>query len=253
MWVRLPPRAPLFLVEAPSGVLISFLLPCASSPFFSLLCSSPHPHPGHALTLHVSTLVSTATFIPVTRRCQFCAKHSRSQATVEAAQREGFTPQTIIYLDIEEGGRLSPKYHRYIIQWLWHVSPFYFRGGFYCSGIAVKEGNGKTITACEDILNDFAPRSREFSIWAYNDMCPPSPGCTFPENPPSPSVSGKELCETCIAVWQFAQSPRRKEFTAHCPAKYHKDGNCYAPNDTAHKWFIDVNTATSPDPSGGAK
>ncbi len=176
-----------------------------------------------------------------------------AQATVEAAQREGFSPQTIIYLDIEEGGRLSPNYHKYIIEWLWRVSPFYFRGGFYCSAIPVKEGKGKTITACEDILNDLFRRSREFSIWAYNDMCPPSPGCTFPENPPSPAVSGKEFCEKCIDVWQFAQSPRRKEFTAHCPAKYASDGNCYSPNDTAHKWFLDVNTATSPDPSGGAK
>jgi hypothetical protein len=176
-----------------------------------------------------------------------------AQVTVEAAQREGFSPQTIIYLDIEEGGRLSPKYHKYIIQWFWRVSPYYFRGGFYCSGIPVKEGKGKTITACEDILNDLAGKSREFSFWAYDDMCPPSPGCAFPKSPPSPSVIGKTFCEDCVSVWQFAQSPRRKEFTAHCPAKYAPDGNCYAPDDIAHKWFLDVNTANSPDPSGGAK
>jgi len=176
-----------------------------------------------------------------------------ARATVDAAQREGFSPQTIIYLDIEEGGRLSPKYHEYIIGWLWKVSPFYFRGGFYCSGIPVKEGKGKSITTCEDILDDLSPKSRGFSLWAYNDMCPPSPGCTFPENPLSPAVSGKQFCEKCIDVWQFAQSPRRKEFTARCPAEYAPDGNCYAPGDTAHAWFLDVNTATSPDPSGGAK
>ncbi len=176
-----------------------------------------------------------------------------ARATVEAAQQEGFSPQTIVYLDIEEGGRLSAKYHKYIIEWLWHVSPFYFQGGFYCSGIPVKEDKGKSITTCEDIDNDLSPRSRGFSIWAYNDVCPPSPGCSFPENPPSPSVSGKGFCETCIDIWQFAQSPRRKEFTAHCPAKYAPDGNCYAPRDTAHRWFLDLNTATSADPSGGAK
>jgi hypothetical protein len=176
-----------------------------------------------------------------------------AQATVEAAQREGFSSDTIIYLDIEEGGRLSPNYHKYIIEWLWHVSPFYFRGGFYCSGISVKEGKGKSITTCQDILDALSPRSRAFSLWAYNDICPPSPGCAFPENPPSPSVSGKEFCEDCIDIWQFAQSPRRKEFTVRCPAKYAPDGNCYAPGDTAHKWFLDVNTATSPDPSGGAR
>src|SRR5229473_4544651 len=104
-----------------------------------------------------------------------------ARATVEAAQQEGFSPQTIVYLDIEEGGRLSAKYHKYIIEWLWHVSPFYFQGGFYCSGIPVKEDKGKSITTCEDIDNDLSPRSRGFSIWAYNDVCPPSPGCSFPE------------------------------------------------------------------------
>lgn len=176
-----------------------------------------------------------------------------ARATVEAAQHEGFGPQTIIYLDIEEGGRLSPKYHAYIIGWLWHVSPYYFRGGFYCSGIPVKEEKGKTITTCEDICEDLWRRSREFSIWAYNDMCPPSPGCVFPQNPPSPSVSEKNFCDSCIDVWQFAQSPRRKEFTSRCAATYHRDGNCYAPGDSAHAWFLDVNSATSPDPSGGAR
>jgi hypothetical protein len=52
-------------------------------------------------------------------------------------------------------------------------------------------------------------------------------------------------------VWQFAQSPRRKQFTAHCAATYNRDGNCYAPGDNAHAWFLDLNSATSPDPSSG--
>jgi hypothetical protein len=42
------------------------------------------------------------------------------------------------------------------------------------------------------------------------------------------------------------------EFSAHCAPGYHTDGNCYAPGDTAHAWFLDVNSATSPDPSKGA-
>ena len=174
-------------------------------------------------------------------------------ATVEAAQREAFSSQTIIYLDIEEGGRLSPKYHKYIISWLWRVSPAFFRGGFYCSAIPVKEGGGKTITSCEDILNDLSPRSREFFLWAYNDVCPPSSGCAFPKAPPLPSIVGTKFCTDCVAIWQFAQSPRRKELTKRCPAGYAKDNNCYAPGDTNHRWHLDVNTATSADPSGGAK
>jgi len=176
-----------------------------------------------------------------------------ARATVEAAKREGFGPQTIIYLDIEEGGRLSSAYHRYLMEWLWQVSPVYFQGGFYCSGIPVKEGKGRNITACQDIFDDLAPRSRAFSLWVYNDVCPPSPGCAFPENPPPPSLAGKDFCEDCVAVWQFAQSPRRKEFTSRCPANYHRDGNCYAPFDTRHFWFLDLNAATSADPSKGTE
>jgi hypothetical protein len=170
-------------------------------------------------------------------------------ATIEAAKRDGFPASTIIFLDIEEGGRLSPAYHAYIRGWLWTVTMRDYQGGFYCSGIPVKEDAHTTITTAEDIISDLYSKSRAFSIWVYNDVCPPSPGCSFPQTPPLPSLSGIDGA----IVWQFAQSPRRKEFTAHCPAKYAPDGNCYAPNDTAHKWFLDVNTATSSDPSGGAK
>jgi hypothetical protein len=179
-----------------------------------------------------------------------------SIAAADAAEQEGFPPMSIIFLDIEEGGRLSPAYHAYIHGWLWHLRSTQgrnYQGGFYCSGIPVNEGKGKTITTCEDIDNNLFHSSRAFTLWAYNDMCPPSPGCVFPANPPEPSVVEKQFCDTCIDIWQFAQSPRRKEFTAHCPANYHKDANCYAPGDTAHAWFLDVNTAISSDPSGGAK
>jgi len=173
-------------------------------------------------------------------------------AAVEEAQKEGFSSQTIIYMDIEEGGRLSPKYHNYIMQWLWRVSPANFRGGFYCSAIPVKEGRNVSITTCEDIYEDLWRHSREFSLWAYNDACPPSQGCTHPPNSPNPNVPERRFCEVCVDIWQFAQSPKRKEFASRCPG-YARDNNCYAPGDTAHRWHLDVNTSTSPDPSGGAK
>jgi Domain of unknown function (DUF1906) len=168
-------------------------------------------------------------------------------AAVAAAKEEGFAPATIIFLDIEEGGRLPATYHEYLGAWLEELKHAGFVAGVYCSGIPVKEEPGVSITTADDI-SSHAP-SHEIVIWAFNDVCPPSPGCTFPGNPPAPSASGISYA----AVWQFAQSPRRKERTAHCPAKYAPDGNCYAPADTAHKWFLDVNSATSPDPSGGAK
>jgi hypothetical protein len=66
---------------------------------------------------------------------------------------------------------------------------------------------------------------------------------------PEPSGSGTRYA----TVWQFAQSPRRKEFSARCAGTYARDGNCYAPGDTAHAWFLDLDAADSADPSGGAK
>ncbi len=116
-----------------------------------------------------------------------------------AAKKEGFPSHTVIFLDIEEGGRLPAVYHRGLV------------------------------------------------YWVYNDSCPPSPGCIVPQNPPPPSKSGIPYA----TVWQFAQSPRRKEFTSRCAATYHVDGNCYAPGDTAHSWSLDINSANSADPSHG--
>jgi hypothetical protein len=172
---------------------------------------------------------------------------SDARIATAAANSEGFSKNTIIFLDIEEGGRLPASYHAYLAAWFEELTRAGYRDGVYCSGMPVPEGPGVTITTADDIRNN-AP-SREIAVWAYNDLCPPSPGCTFPDNSPSPSSSGISNA----SVWQFAQSPRRKEFTARCPAKYAPDGNCYAPGDTIHKWFLDANSATSPDPSGGAR
>jgi hypothetical protein len=172
-----------------------------------------------------------------------------ARAAAEEAQHEGFPHDALIILDIEEGGRLSATYHAYLQSWLSSLVGFHFRGGFYCSGIPVKENARTVITTAQDISIHLRAKSLPFSVWVYNDACPPSPGCAFPQSPPPPAASGIGFAE----IWQFAQSPRRKEFTAHCPAKYAPDGNCYAPGDAAHKWFLDVNAAASADPSGVAK
>jgi len=163
-----------------------------------------------------------------------------------SAKREGFPAQAIIFLDIEEGGRLPAPYHSYLHVWASELAKAGFRSGAYCSGIPVKEGPSVTITTADDIRAQ-AP-SQDFVYFVYNDACPPSPGCTFPQNPPSPTTSGIPHA----AIWQYAQSPRRIEFTAHCAPGYHTDGNCYAPGDSAHAWFLDVNSAASGDPSNGA-
>ena len=164
-----------------------------------------------------------------------------------SAKAEGFSAGTVIFLDIEEGGRLPDTYHAYLAAWSEALRQTGYRPAAYCSGMPVTEEPGVTITTAEDIRNHAATRG--ISIWAFNDACPPSPGCTFAQDPASPAKSGIPYA----AVWQFAQSPRRKEFTSRCAATYHRNGNCYAPGDSAHSWLLDVNSATSPDPSGGAK
>lgn len=161
----------------------------------------------------------------------------------KSAEREGFAKGTIIFLDIEEGGRLLASYHQYILSWLEDLRRRSFRAGVYCSAVPVNEGKGVTITTAQDIHDHIG--AREIAFWVYNDVCPPSPGCTFQTHLPPPSQSGFPAAQ----IWQYAQSPRRKERTAQCPANYAPDGNCYVPGDSAHKWFLDANVASSPDPS----
>ena len=159
------------------------------------------------------------------------------------ARGEGFPDGTVIFLDIEEGGRLPNNYHEYVSAWGDTLEIAGFRAGVYCSAMPVDEGGGTKITTAQDIRSHFD--SRPMVFWVYNDACPPSPGCAFPQTPPSPATSGF----FSATVWQYAQSPRRKDFTAGCPANYAPDGNCYAPGDAERRWFLDANVATTPDPS----
>jgi hypothetical protein len=172
---------------------------------------------------------------------------SDARAAAAAAKVEGFAPQTIIFLDVEEGGRLPATYHEYLGAWTDALVGAGYRSGVYCSAIPVNESGGVTISTADDIRSNIG--LREIVYWVFNDVCPPSPGCAAPRIPPSTSASGAAYA----AIWQTAQSPRRKERTTRCVTTYHTDGNCYAPGDTAHLWFLDVDVANSSDPSAGAK
>ncbi len=165
------------------------------------------------------------------------------ETATKLARQEGFPPETIIFLDIEEGGRLASAYYEYLHGWLDALARSHFRAGAYCSGVAVNDGDGKTITTVKDI-QEHLPGAK-LTLWVFNDVCPPAPGCAISQSPPPVAQSGFSEA----SVWQFAQSPRRKERTASCAATYNPDGNCYAPADTAHKWFLDLNVANSANPS----
>jgi hypothetical protein len=105
-----------------------------------------------------------------------------ARSAASSAKAEGFSAGTIIFLDIEDGGRLPAPYHSYLRAFADELAHTSFRAGVYCSGIPVKEGSGSAITTTEDIRTSEAPR--EFVFWAYNDACPPSPGCVFPQDAP---------------------------------------------------------------------
>ena len=169
--------------------------------------------------------------------------NSDARAAAAAARREGFPAHTIIFLDQEQGGRMLPAQKAYIYAWVDAVTAAGFRAGIYCSGIAAKDDNN--VVTADDIHKTAA--GRRIVYWAINDGCPPAPGCSFPAHPPSPAQSGVRFAE----VWQFAQSPQRKDVADRCLG-YSRDGNCYPPGVApAQQLHIDVNTAATPDPSHG--
>ncbi len=102
---------------------------------------------------------------------------------------------------------MLPEQKAYIYAWVDAVTAAGFRAGIYCSGIPAKDDDN--VVTAEDIRQSAA--GRQIVYWAINDACPPAPGCAFPVNPPahppSPAQSGVSFAE----VWQFAQSPQRKD------------------------------------------
>jgi len=167
-----------------------------------------------------------------------------ASAAIAAAQREHFPPHTIIFLDQEEGGRLLPEQSDYLLAWTEAIAASQYLPGVYLSGQPVKDSPGKTITTAQDVREQIAAKHlHPIALFVYQDACPPSNGCTL--NPPPITAAGTPD----IAAWQYAQSPRRPEFTHACAKTYAKDNNCYAQGIPGV--FLDLSTATSDDPSHG--
>lgn len=184
---------------------------------------------------------------------------SDAAAAVASAKREGFPAKTIIFLDQEQGGRMLPEQKAYIYAWVDGVTAAGFRAGVYCSGQpAPDDGNVVTAVDIREHAGDTIPgqatagrsarATREITYWVTNDACPPAPGCALPQSPPAPAASGVSFAE----VWQFAQSPQRKDVAAYC-TNYARDGNCYPPGGAVSGLHIDINTAKSSDPSQGRR
>jgi hypothetical protein len=178
-----------------------------------------------------------------------------AEAAAMAARREGFPAQTILFLDQEEGGGLLTEQAAYLLAWTEAVSTSGFRAGVYASGQPVDAGGGKTITTIDDIRGRIERgKLHPVAFFDAQDACPPAPGCTLH---PKPLVASGEIEMSPggpLVVWQYAQSPQRKEITKACTATYattneSQEGNCYAPGFPTV--FLDMDAASSPDPSHG--
>jgi hypothetical protein len=165
-------------------------------------------------------------------------------AAVVAAHSQNFATSTIIFLDQEEGGRLTEDQSAYLLAWTEAVAHSGYLPGVYGSGQPVGDGPGKTITTVQDIREQVAARHlHQITMWVYQDACPPANGCSL--RPPPVGSSGTPD----IAVWQYAQSPRRKDITAACGKTYATDGNCYSPDLPSLP--LDLSVSVSGDPSHG--
>jgi hypothetical protein len=168
-----------------------------------------------------------------------------AEKAAKSAVREGFPANTIIFLDVEEGGRMLPEQKAYIYAWADGIKGAGFRSGVYCSGIPAKEDTRHTVITAEDLKQNAA--GRDLAFWVANDACPPSPGCAVSPQPPAVGMSRIPFAD----VWQYAQSPRRALLTRSCRVPYAPDGNCYAPGEKLNRLFLDLNAASAPDPSHG--
>lgn len=168
---------------------------------------------------------------------------------IARARTEGFPPQTILFLDQEEGGRLLPEQSAYFFGWTEAVAASGYRAGSYLSGQPSPDGSGPdgkptTITTAQDVREQIAARHlHPVVFWVAQDACPPAPGCTI--EPPNLNASGT----LDVEVWQYAQSPRRPSITRSCAQTYAKDGQCYA--GATGDLFLDLDVAKSADPSHG--
>jgi hypothetical protein len=177
---------------------------------------------------------------------------------IAAAEREHFPAGTIVFLDQEEGGRLLPEQADYLFGWTEAVGRSAYKPGGYVSGQAVGDGPGKTITTAQDIREQVAAKHlHPVALWVYDDACPPSNGCmlqppAFRASGAGPGLAGPGLLQGAmqdVVVWQYAQSPRRKENTAACSKTYDAVGNCVV--SELPSIHLDLNVARTADPSHG--
>jgi hypothetical protein len=170
------------------------------------------------------------------------AGEADARKAAEIAKREGFADGWTIFLDVEEGGRFNDAGHAYFRAWAEAMAREHYKPGFYCSGIVVNEAGGTKIVSADDIRANLG--TIEAAYWVFNDACPPSPGCVNAIVWPLPGTSGVAYA----SVWQISRTPRENG-AKNCAGYSLKDQSCYAAVDTAKKWFLDLDVASSASPS----
>jgi|SRR6188768_776954 len=131
---------------------------------------------------------------------------------VSLAQQAEFPPDTIIYLDIEQGGPLSPPMRDYVQRWCAEVKSGGYTPGAYLSHLSAASAR----QAVPDLkLWVFRLKQADFNV----DKSEP-----FRDVPPS------ESGVTDAVAWQWAQ-------------------NCRIPAPNGGKQLVDLNVASTKDPS----
>ena len=148
----------------------------------------------------------------------------------------------MIFLDWKRADAFLPTQHLYLHTWAEELEKEHFRPGIYCSGIPVDEGGGSQIITADDIRAHIADESVVY--WVYNDACPPSPGAG--QGRTSPRQRRAALLTRRSGNLPGPAEEKRSPGIAR---GYANDGNCYAPGDAKHLWFLDVNVATTANPS----
>lgn len=162
-------------------------------------------------------------------------------AAVAAAKAEGFKAKAIVFLDQEEGGRLTGPQAAYLLAWTEAVASSGYRPGVYASGTLVQDGPGEWIDTIRDIRDRVKKgHLHEVAMFDAEDTCPPAPGCSLQAKPLS--AAG----EPNLVAWQYSQSPRQAARTQSCVATYTAN-QCVVPEFP--KLAVDFDVAGSPDPS----
>src|SRR5581483_8849784 len=147
-----------------------------------------------------------------------------AQGTIDAAEAaslatsEGFPANSVIFLDIESGGPLSPEMKAYATAWQQGLTNNNYSPGIYCS---------------HRVLSDLQAAIPNAAYWIFylNALGQNSPIYT----PPLPDNDLGDSGYGGIAVWQYAQA---------------SDSGCYIQlNSTQTLSNVDLNVALTSDPS----